>query len=512
MNRADYHPGPRLAAVLLCVTTATFAADADRPAPDSALEIIQFKAPAGWQPADRPGQLSKIFLAPDSNPFQPAYIVIGLSNAQPNFDFRTMFDNAVKAVVGNGTIAHPSPITPAKTRQGFEALSQTFVAQAAGQQLFVRMVSAKVNDRMATFALFASTQQLYDRHQADLDTLLSSVSFNAPAAGPNAPAGNAAPNAEWAALEARKQQLLKELAEIDARQRQLAGVPAAPAQGTAQGPPSQTPPTPPPAAPNQADLLKQARDRFTKEADARRKPHTVIGDILGLDGKPIPNVAAYSIYVKGTTVAAAERTGFNLDVDSNGHFEQQLPDGVYRVYASCVVTCAGHRVPVDLESLDGKPMTTDQSSDRGIVKDYRLVLDGLKPGEDPNGLYSFYGGNLELRDISGDMEKNLSIRYPGSKVRLTLTPQGALVDGSSIRPFTIEMDSRQIAYGNPRLRRLPLGHYALSATLIGPQGQARPLVLARTFQGPYGPNYDLYWECSEGNQDTRNEPVVFMKD
>jgi hypothetical protein len=97
-----------------------------------------------------------------------------------------------------------------------------------------------------------------------------------------------------------------------------------------------------------------------------------------------PNVAAYSLYVGGVTIAA-QRAQYKLEVDQNGHFEQQIPDGLYRITAKCIVNYAGHRVPVDLASLDGKAQGVDQSSDEGIVKDYRMVMGGLKPGEDPNG-------------------------------------------------------------------------------------------------------------------------------
>ena len=54
----------------------------DDAAPDSNLEIIQFKAPAGWQPSDKPGQAAKIFVSPDSNAGQQTLILILLTPAR----------------------------------------------------------------------------------------------------------------------------------------------------------------------------------------------------------------------------------------------------------------------------------------------------------------------------------------------------------------------------------------------------------------------------------------------
>jgi hypothetical protein len=483
-------------ALLLLLAVPSLAEDK----PDSTLEIIQFKAPAGWNASDRPGQPVKIFSSPDSNPTQQAMIMLVVTPPQNGLDLANAFEATTKQITGNGKVLESTDVVSSKTRQGFDAVSRTLVAQAAGdQRVYARMVAAKVNDRMAGIYYLATSQELYDQHQAEMAALLQSVSFNANAA---APAGLAAAKSELEALDKQKQELLQKVAEIEARQRQLS---AAIAGGAAPAGDAG-------AAANAGEqLLAKARERFVKELAARRKPHTILGDILGLDGKPIPNVISYSVYVWGTTVAA-EKTHYGLDVDQNGHFEQQVPDGLYKIKATCIVENAGHRVPVDLVWIDDKKQGVDQSSASGIVKDFRLVTNGLKPGEDPKGTNSYYGGIFAVNGPPYNVTQgSFSTRHPGAKLQLTLTPQGPLVDGSRIAPFTIEMDVREADY-SAHPRNIPLGAYKVSAMLIEKDGTKRVLPASRAFGGELADSVDLFWESTRDYPEDRAEPNIYLKD
>jgi len=487
-----------VACIVLGFASILRAADA-RPEPDSTHEMIKYKAPAGWTMLEQPGQPTKVYQSADSTPANQAFIVIAVTPPQAGLDFPKTFDAVVKGTVPNATITQSSLAAATKTRQGFDALSQTVVAKnAQGQQLHLRMVGAKVNDRMAAFGLLASSKDFYDKHQADMDALLQSVSFtDAPAAAP----ANA--NPEWTALEERKQKLLKEVSEIEAKQAQLTGgAPAAAAPGPAPGPAP---------AGNPDAKLKKAMADYGKSADERRKPNTIVGDILTLDGKPISNVVSYTLYCGGTTIAG-ERSRLNLEVDESGHFEQKLPEGLYKIYATCIVNYAGHRVPVDLVSLDGKPMGVNQDSTKGIVKDFRLVISGLKPGEAPDGINAFFGGAIGLADGSPNIEHSLKDRFPGSKVRLTLTPAGLLVDGSTGAPVPIEMDSGQTRFGAGRVQNIPLGTYRVTGALVLPNGQTKPLGLSTSFAGPFQSSFDLFWTTGEGDPSARSEPKLFLRD
>jgi hypothetical protein len=176
------------------------------------------------------------------------------------------------------------------------------------------------------------------------------------------------------------------------------------------------------------------------------------------------------------------------------------------------VNYAGHRVPVDLVSLDGKPMGVNQDSAKGIVKDFRLVISGLKPGEAPDGINAFFGGAIGLADGSPNIEHSLKDRFPGSKVRLTLTPAGPLVDGSTGAPVPIEMDSGQTRFVAGRVQNIPLGTYRVTGALVLPNGQTKPLGISTSFAGPFQSPFDLFWTTGEGDPSARSEPKLFLRD
>ena len=487
--------------LLIFLLTVTARAD-DAPKADTSLEIIQYKAPAGWKLAEGNGSPARIYSSPDSNGAQRAMIIIMLTPPQDPLDLAAAFDVAVKQVTSNGKVIEAGDVASTKTRQGFDAVSKTIVTQGAGdEKVFARMIAAKVQNRMAGIYYLATSRDLYDLHQAEMASLLQSVTFNANAGGAVNPLG-AGPTAmgataELAALEKQKQELLARVAEIEARQRVLAGG-AAPAARAADATP-------------QEELLAKARDQFIKTVATRKKPHVVSGDILALDGKPIQNVASYHLSVWGTTVAA-ERTTYSLEVDQNGHYEQQVPDGLYQVEARCIVNQAGHRVPIDLVWLDDKKQGVVQASSDGIVRDFRLVLNGLKPGEDPKSERAFFGGMLRVNGPPYELKRgNFGPRHPGGHVILTLVAQSPLVDGSRMEPITMDMETSDLNYSSNR-RNIPVGVYKATAVLVEKDGTKTVLPCASNFNGPFGDSAEIFWESSRDNADQRRDPDVYLKD
>jgi hypothetical protein len=419
--------------------------------PDSNLDVIQYKTPAGWQATDRPGEAVRTLVAPDSNVAELAVIVIMLSPAQSPLDLRATFDATVKQLTSNGKVLESSEVTATKSRQGLDALGQTLVTQGEGnKRLCVRMIGANVQNRMAGIYYLATSQRIYDLHQPEMDALLKSVSFDIHDAG------------------------------------------AAPVATDEQ-------------------LLINAKERFAKGVADRRKPRTIVGDILGVDGKPIPNVEVYRVFVWGTTLAG-DRTNYGLDVDAKGHFEQQVPDGLYQIKATCIVKYAGGRVPVDLVWLDDKRVGVNQSSAGGIVRDFCLGVSGLKPGEDPKEIRSYFGGGFKVTGPPYNLtEGSYSARHPGAKVHLTMTPQGPLVDGSRRGDITADFDITELDYGS-QPRKVPIGVYRVTATLIDKDGAKHALQCKRSSDAEYAASTDIFWGCSRDDQEDRVDPAIDVKD
>jgi len=490
-------------ACVCCVLLAASTCPADdAPTPgNTTFEIIQYNAPPGWQLVERPGPV-KIYTAPGTNAAQQAFIVILLGQPQATLDLRSAFDATINQTTGQGRIIDRGEVTAAKTRQGFDALSQSVVSESPnGQRLFLRMTAANVNTRMVAFSFMASSPALFRQHQGAMDTLLGSVSFAVP--GAMADAGEVAKiKSQIEALEAQKQELTRKLAEIDEQQKRL----AASLPGNQQANPGAANA----AAANPGDdaqFLAKAREKFNADLASRRKPHTILGDILLLNGKPIPNVTTCTLYVKGTTIAA-ERTHYEIEADANGHFEQKIPDGIYNIQVTCIVNLDGHRVPVDLIPVDGKKDQIDQSSEEGIVRDYRVMISGLKPGADPRGAVSYFGGIINLTDPTfGDLEK----RHPNGKVRMTFTPTGSLIDGTRRPPFVIEAMARDANFG-AYLRGIPLCTYRVSAVIVTPDGRAQPLGCSRSFEGPFAAAAEMFWDPIDGSPAQLQELKLYVRE
>jgi hypothetical protein len=441
---------------------------------DNSVDIIQFKSPTGWQATEKPGQPMKIFAAPGSNQQQQAVIVVMLVPPRDNLDLRSAFDDVVKQMAGANKVERTGEPTAAKTRQGFPAMAQQIaMSDAAGNHALVRIVAANVQNRLAAFCYMGGPEAFFKQHEPEMDALLHSVNFNVPT--DNAAAGAAAPNPAAAG--------------------------AAPAAASGDFVAA--------VHDHTAKAMEQGRADFAKNVEARRKPHTVLGDVLTLDGKPVPNLIKLEVSVGGTTIAA-ERTNYKLEVDDHGHFEQKVPDGLYQTYAFGIVDLAGHHVPIDLAPL-GKT-GHDESSDKGMVQDYRIVLDGLKPNADPNGRDAYYGGQVRLSQFnSSTVDAQYSNRFPGSKIQLIFEPQGPLIDGSTGQPFVIEMPSQEIAYSKI-LQRLPIGPYHVTTKLITADGQTRALNTAQGFNSAAGPTIDVYWQCSPQWENTREDPALYVRD
>jgi hypothetical protein len=450
MNAQKTLPRPWALAGLLLVLAISCRAE-DAPAkPDSNLDIIRYKTPAKWNVSDRAGETVRTLVAPESDASELALIVIMLTPAKEDLDLRATFDATLKQLTSNRKVLESGEATSARTRQGLDALSQTLVTQGEGnQRLYARMVGAKVHDRMAGIYYLATSQRMYDLHQTEMDDLLRSASFTLPEAGAT-------------------------------------------------------------AAATDEQLLKEAKERFAKDAASRRKPHTISGNIIGTDGKPIPNADAYRVFVWGTTIAA-EKTNYGLDVDAKGHFEQQVPDGLYQIKATCIVKLAGSRVPVDLVWLDDKRVGVVQSSDKGIVRDFCLAMSGLRPGEDAKDLRNFFGGAFKVTGPSYNVTQgSYSARHPGAKVKLTLTPQGPLVDGSKRQAYTAEYDITELNYGSER--KVPIGVYRVIAVLIDKDGAKHPLQCTRAGANAFAASVDITWECSRDDPETRSDPAIDVKD
>lgn len=229
-------------------------------------------------------------------------------------------------------------------------------------------------------------------------------------------------------------------------------------------------------------------EQVRKDELARRKPGIVSGNVYDALGRPFALAGArVKVAVWGTTFAG-DRAHYDLEIDENGHFEQEVPRGLYRMHATAYLPFENDVLPCELHELDERPSDQDQNSAAGIVKDYVLRLSGPRAGGPKT--HGWHGGWLCLCDgaLCKDVFGALARRHPkGSVVRVVLTPKGPLVDGSVGAPITFDGDLEKMSSGAGDSRvSIPFGRYTASAALVTPNGTRIPLLVAEGMSVPEG--------------------------
>ena len=228
--------------------------------------------------------------------------------------------------------------------------------------------------------------------------------------------------------------------------------------------------------------------------NTRAKPGWITGNITDSTGKPIEG-AQFEVTVFGTTIAGGEKTSLRLDVDDKGHFEQQLPDGLYAVTAYVEKDYNNSRFHVQLHPTDNKPETTKSASKPGIVKDFVWKLGGVRPGVDPKASFGHYGAALRLYDAQylGDADQKLLGKFPPkSLAHVTLTPKGPAIDGSRIDPVTIKGELSALGDTLGQLTfDIPIAAYTIEAKIVTPDGKTTPLKSSLQFRGPFEAKAEL---------------------
>jgi hypothetical protein len=211
------------------------------------------------------------------------------------------------------------------------------------------------------------------------------------------------------------------------------------------------------------------------------EPNTVAGRITDARGNIIED-ARLLVQVSGTTLAG-ERTNFDIEVDENGLFSQEVPDGLWRIYGFIEKEYNGHKYRLPLDPEDKREIGSTQGTRKGVVKNFVWKVAGLKPKADKTLPGSYYGGSIDLTDVQVYNEgRRLVDRYPGAKVVVTLKPKGILIDGSQGKPVKVEADvAAADALTRPMFMDIPLGEYVATAQLVAPNGASRPLNIAMGF-------------------------------
>jgi len=224
------------------------------------------------------------------------------------------------------------------------------------------------------------------------------------------------------------------------------------------------------------------------------KPHFIQGDIFDANGHKFNFTnSKVIIHAWGPGLIGESDRMYNIPMNGQGHYEEQVIDGLYAFHAYAKMPLNGQMVMIDLESLDDISYSVQQASAPGILKNFGLKLSGLKKEGDPNDANSYFGGHVSVADGAANFTPdgywtNLAVTYPGAMITFILTPKGTCVDGSSAPTKKIECSVEDLQQGR-YLVDFPFAYYRLTAVLRTAQGVQRQLRL--TFiPGATGPHYD----------------------
>lgn len=216
-----------------------------------------------------------------------------------------------------------------------------------------------------------------------------------------------------------------------------------------------------------------------------KTPGVVNGRAVDFAGNPLVDA---EIMILGTTFAGGEDVSFYPRTGADGTYSMEVPDGNYSVSATWATTFDGRRYTLDLLPGDGKRGRSYPSKE-GITQNFTLKISGLRPdGETrPEEGYSYYGGQAEftVEDIYSEsfQTNHFATEFPeGVTVKVTMTPDGALLDGSQGQPVTFEekLDSKYDA--SFKGIDIPLGNYTVTGEAVKPSGETRALQV--TLVGP----------------------------
>jgi hypothetical protein len=218
-------------------------------------------------------------------------------------------------------------------------------------------------------------------------------------------------------------------------------------------------------------------------------PGVIAGTVTDSAGNPLTNA---HVTIWGTTGAGAN-TYFETAVGEAGQYAQPVPGGVYEIKAYAGIDYNDRHYNIWLHPVDGID-TPSQDADNGLTKDFALRLSGPKPAAKtrPDAADSYYGGVIDMSSegqyymFYGNGQLVEPFVYPrGSVVRVELTPNGLLLDGSTGEVVTRDIKGEEVA--TAAIVDVPLGDYTARATMIEADGAATPMLVASYIPGgPFG--------------------------
>jgi len=293
------------------------------------------------------------------------------------------------------------------------------------------------------------------------------------------------------------------------------------AAGRAKAPGGRPAPAGNKAAPAFPEAQPIALEKLPALPPLKATPGLITGRAVFADGRPVPKFRvlaggwANEIHLGqgGTIPTLGEANGldgsFKLQPTSAFDRTKRLNEAlVTTVQAEAILTLDGSELRIPMHPVDGlndatgKPNFQGRSS-TGVVRDFVLKMHGPKRGYEKNtpprdstsdqmsdpSFAAFYGGKIII-DLDSRVGKAPEMaRLRDSKLQITLTPTGSLLDGTAAQTVvrTIALQNESSVGHYLYFRDIPLADYTATLNLTKPDGTAYPLQL-RVAGGDWQPS------------------------
>jgi hypothetical protein len=271
-----------------------------------------------------------------------------------------------------------------------------------------------------------------------------------------------------------------------------------------QGQPAPAAKPPVVARPNATPVPAATANRVvpSKFPATPKRPGYVTGRVLTSAGQPLvgADISITGISGSGGNAKFATKSG------AGGLFSLPVPNGIYRVVADWKTRYNDHNYKFDLHPVDGIDTVAHRSAP-GIVKDFRLQISGLRPGQEagkPNTFgesTKYYGGHISVSAHRQYGTPTGFVYFPqGSTLVMTLTPRTKLIDGStgSIRTYrhTLPSNVTYYEYLSWYIDDIPIGLYTVTVEMVGVDGKVQvvPVKLTKNVNDTFTPSVPLDFE------------------
>jgi hypothetical protein len=210
---------------------------------------------------------------------------------------------------------------------------------------------------------------------------------------------------------------------------------------------------------------------------------TVRGLVRDAQGRPL---AGAEISISNAVYVTSPVSGAS---GADGAYLLELPPNqVWRAYGSITKTLGGRTYCSELAADKGE----DFRSSVATIRNFTWQLSGLKsPSLPPHYGSSYYGARLSVnwtyRDGTG--------HYNFGQLRISFVPNGPLIDGSTIGPFSGVVGN----WAGAELGNIPLGIYTVTADYLPPDGSAPIRLRVGTRFGSLAATTQVVFEPDQGS-------------